>query len=230
MELAKLWLSKSTHVWSLVRSLNAGVTLDSNCATHCTVGTKKLKLYPGCPTATGKILAPQLDKLVRQLIVLADPTDVLAGAFMSNDHTDAVANDEVTLRLSPPPFFTLAAACARPNLCMIPYGVWAAIRLHVEPRYVQTLCNAALTAQWVCDPYGQFVTFILNGGYSIGTGFTDTYVTTSTDIRIMGSTTGYIVSKRDKAMLILFCAIAPHVPDDTPAVILAAREALQPYI
>ena len=196
----------------------------------CAVGNKKLILYPECPTPAGTIFAPQLDNLARAIIAEANPHDALNGAFESTGHHESIALTEIAARLSVPPFVSLAASCARPDLCQIPYGLWAHIRGQVCADEAQRLVQAAIDAQWVCDPYGQFLPFILHGGYSIGTGFTDSYVNKHSDIRVQGSTTGYIVARRDKAMLVLLCATAPEVPWDTPEVICNVRAMLKDYI
>ena len=214
----------------MVRALNEGVTFDCTNSKVCAVGNKKLKLYEECPTPAGIIPASQLDNLARAIVAEADPHDALNGAFESSGHLESIALAEIAARLSVPPFVTLAASCARPDLCQIPYGIWAHARAHVCADEIQRLVQAAIDAQWVCDPYGQFLPFILHGGYSIGTGFTDSYVNKHSDIRVQGSTTGYIVARRDKAMLVLLCAAALEVPCDTPEVIYDVRTMLKDYI
>ena len=142
----------------------------------------------------------------------------------------ALAEEALTNHASIPPVFSLAAACSRPDLIAIALGIWAKVRGCAEASAVADVVDIAVKSQWVCDPYGLFLPFILHAGYSIGTGFTDTFDAAKSDVKVEGSQLGYIAAPRDKAMLVLLCAASPHLPADTPLTILKVKTLLKNYI
>ena len=112
----------------------------------------------------------------------------------------------------------------------IALGIWAKVKGSAEASVLADTMEIAVKSQWVCDQYGGFLPFILHAGYSIGTGFTDTYDAARSDVKIEGSQLGYIAAPRDKAMLVLLCAASTNLPVDTPPTILTIKRIRENYI
>jgi hypothetical protein len=172
----------------------------------------------------------RLARLAERLILTAPVAPALAEMHCASKRLQELAMSALIRHTSIPPAFSLAAACCRPDLIVIVHGIWHAARGSKDACALEEAMGTAIKEQWVCDPYGEFLSFILHLCYSIGTGFTDTYNAKTSDVKVEGSIIGYIAAPRDKAMLTLLCGASRHIPVDTPPALRAVWSILQNYI
>lgn len=228
--LAQMWVGGGADVWPLLADLDGGVKFEFGQRSNCIIGNCFFPLYPGCPVNKNGVESNRLARLAERLILTAPVAQALAETQCASKGLPKLAMNALTRHTSIPPVFSLAAACCRPDLIVIAYGIWHEIRGCAGARALEEAMDTAITEQWVCDPYGEFLPYILHLCYSIGTGFTDTYNAKTSDVKVEGSIVGYIAAPRDKAMLALLCGKSRHIPADTPPALRAVWSILQNYI
>ena len=187
-------------------------------------------LYAGCPIPAKKICPLALERLVKCLILASPRAQTLANMKCHFQGLVGVAEKELIAHTSIPPAFSLAAACARPDLIVLVLGIWNVVKKCEKAAEIEKAVQNAVNSQWSCELYGPFLPFIMHACYSIGTGFTDTSDVARCDLIAGRSTSGFIVAPRDKAMLVLLCGASRTIPVDTPKVIKEVWTLLQSYI
>ena len=230
--MAKLWVGEGVpDMWALIADLELGVQFEMSLQrSKCIFGTHSFFLYAGCPTSPTKITPTLLERLAKTLILISPHAPALASIKYNSEGLVGIAERALIAHTSIPPAFSLAAACARPDLIVIAHGIWHAVRNCDRASEIEKAVNVAVMKKWVCEPYGPFLPFIMHACYSIGTGFTETYSVDRCDLCVRGNTVGFIVMPRDKAMLVLLCAASRTVPVDTPDVLKHVWSLLKSYI